>query len=172
MSDNKLSLRSTGIIVAAAAIFAFFMGLVVAGVLNLTPHASTQEKTTPLPLVTEEGTSPFVSVASSVMPAVVNISTSRIVKNQIGGMQFQGPFGDLFKQFMGPQESEQKVASLGSGVIFDERGYIITNNHIVEKAAKVTVTAGDQSYTAKVVGTDPRSDLALIKIEGKNLPSV
>jgi serine protease Do len=168
-NSNKLSLRSTGIIVAVAAIFAFFMGLVIAGALNLTTHASSQEKTPPIPLVTEEGTSPFVNVASAVMPAVVNISTSRVIKTQFPGMQLEGPFKDLFRDFMGPQGSEQKVKSLGSGVIFDERGYIITNNHVISGADDIVVTLPDKTeYKAKkvkVVGKDPATDIAVLKIE-------
>ncbi len=168
-NNNKLSLRSTGIIVAAAAIFAFFMGLVIAGALNLTQHASSQEKIAPIPLVTEEGTSPFVSVASAVMPSVVNVSTSRMVKTQVPSMQLEGPFRDFFKEFLGPQGSEQKVTSLGSGVIFDERGYIITNNHVISGATDIVVKLPDKTEyrnkKVKVVGKDPATDIAVLKIE-------
>ena len=117
----------------------------------------------------------FVKISEKVGPAVVKIVSQKVMKRnaqEMGGQDW--PFEDFWERFFGRQrdrEQEFRSEAQGSGFVISSDGYIITNNHIVEKAAKVTVTAGDQSYTAKVVGTDPRSDLALIKIEGKNLPS-
>ncbi|WP_457596323.1 DegQ family serine endoprotease [Hydrogenimonas sp.] len=106
---------------------------------------------------------------------VVNISASRKVKQNIPP-SFMDPF---FRQFfdmpygrMMPRERVQR--SLGSGVIVTEDGYIITNNHVVDGADEVKVTVpGDQKeYKAKIVGTDPKTDIAVIKIEGKKFPAI
>ena len=77
---------------------------------------------------------------------------------------------DIFRRFLpGPFPSEPQMRrSLGSGVIVDPKGYIITNNHVVEGATRIKVSvAGGEEYTAKVIGTDPVSDIAVIKISGK-----
>ena len=122
--------------------------------------------------------SPLVKQLS---PSVVNISTTSVSK---GGVQsFESPFGekgddpfdDFFKDFFGDNpQREFKRKGLGSGFIFSEDGYIITNNHVVEQATdiKVILQNGD-SYDAEIIGTDPKSDLALLKIESKSkLPAV
>ena len=107
-----------------------------------------------------------------VSPAVVNISTTQMVKlnrpkmrNPLGQ---QDPFDDFFNNFFGRMPREQKRKSLGSGFIVSPDGYILTNNHVVEKADEVTVTFLDkEEFKAKVVGTDPKIDIALIKIDAK-----
>ncbi len=107
-----------------------------------------------------------------VSPAVVNISTTQVVKltppktrNPFGP---QDPFDDFFNNFFGRMPREQKRKSLGSGFIVSPDGYILTNNHVVEKADEVTVTLLDkEEFKAKVVGTDPKIDIALIKIDAK-----
>ncbi len=88
----------------------------------------------------------------------------------------EGPFGDFFKQFpnMSPQVPEnRRVQGTGSGVIISADGYILTNNHVVDGAKEVTVTVGDkEEYEAKVVGRDPKTDLAILKIKPKeSLPA-
>jgi serine protease Do len=121
----------------------------------------------------------YSAVVKRVLPAVVNISSSRVVK-QTG---FDGPQGGLdpfFRQFFGddfaqrfnvPQERTEHA--LGSGVIVSPEGYILTNNHVVEGTKEVTVTLHDRrDMKAKVVGTDPRTDIAVVKIEGSNYPSL
>ncbi|MBT0816061.1 DegQ family serine endoprotease [Campylobacter lari] len=114
--------------------------------------------------------------------SVVNISTSKTVQSNSFGIDdfFNDPY---FKQFFGfdfPQAPKSKknkkevVSSLGSGVIISSDGYIITNNHVIEGAEKITVNLPDSSteYKAKLIGADPKTDLAVIKIEAKNLPAV
>ncbi len=108
-----------------------------------------------------------------VSPAVVNISTTQVVKFDHPQMRNpfgqQDPFGDYFNKFFGRMPREQKRRSLGSGFIVSSDGYILTNNHVVEKADEVTVTLLDkEEFKAKVVGTDPKIDIALIKIDAKN----
>ncbi|OHB98366.1 MAG: serine protease [Planctomycetes bacterium RIFCSPLOWO2_12_38_17] len=90
--------------------------------------------------------------------------------------QFRDFFGnDFFDKFFRPRfpEGEYKIQGLGSGVIIDsEKGYIITNNHVVEDADELQITLGDRrEFDGKVMGTDPQTDIAIVKIEGKNLPT-
>lgn len=127
----------------------------------------------------------FIKIAKEADRGVVNIGTTTTIKqrrNPFGGQQ-GSPFGDLFgddmfKFFFGgpggpggqgnqvPREYKQQ--SLGSGFIIHESGLIVTNNHVVDKADEIKVTIGsDREYTAKVIGADPKTDVALIKIETK-----
>ena len=130
-------------------------------------------------VVAGEGSNGFPAVAKATMPAVVNISTSRVVKSQGGPASpfmddpmFKHFFGDQFnKQFQIPRE--RREASLGSGVIVSADGYIVTNAHVVEKADEIKVLLSDKrEFTGKVVGSDPKSDVAVIKINGKDLPTL
>jgi serine protease Do len=118
----------------------------------------------------------FSSVLEPLLPAVVNISTSKVVKNQRSENPFsQDPF---FRQFFGnpddqPQPREQREHSLGSGVIVNPDGYILTNNHVVDGASDVQVTLSDKrQLKAKIVGTDPRTDIAVLKIPTSGLSTV
>lgn len=119
----------------------------------------------------------FVSVAERVKQSVVNLSSETKVKvrrfDPFEGFPFHDPFfDDFFKDFFkGPREEEYTQQSLGSGVIVDERGYILTNYHMVKDTNKIKVTLLDgRKFEAKIVGTDPKTDLALIKIDAHNLP--
>jgi serine protease Do len=120
----------------------------------------------------------YSAVVKKVVPAVVNISSSRVVKNDARGMQglgmdpfFRQFFGDNFPGFNIPKEQREK--SLGSGVIVSPEGYILTNNHVVDHATDVTVTLHDKRvFKARVIGTDPRTDIAVLKIDGSNFPSL
>src|SRR6187402_549868 len=105
------------------------------------------------------------------MPAVVNIYTTKEMKIQ------KHPFMDdpVFRHFFGEQFDAQtkKSANLGSGVIVSEQGYILTNSHVVEAADEIEVALADTRRTrARVVGTDPETDLAVLKIELPTLPSI
>jgi serine protease Do len=121
----------------------------------------------------------FEEVSNRVEPAVVNINTEEVVTNRRQSTPNQDPedpMNDLFRRFFnGPsfQMPEQETRrSLGSGVIVDPKGYIITNNHVVEDATKIKVSlAGGEEYTAKLIGTDAISDIAVIKISrNKDFP--
>ncbi|MEA3435292.1 MAG: DegQ family serine endoprotease [Thermodesulfobacteriota bacterium] len=117
----------------------------------------------------------FTDLAQKAKPGVVNIRTVKIVKG--GGRVFRHffgkPFGDNdpFKDFFGPNmrqdpQREFKQRSLGSGFIIDRKGYIVTNNHVVENADHIKVKlANEKEFDAKIVGRDPKTDLALIKID-------
>lgn len=120
----------------------------------------------------------FVKVAEEVKPAVVNLSIEKKIKARsfFPGFRdgfrdpfFDGFFDNFFKDF---REREYTQQSLGSGVIVDSRGYILTNNHVVKEANEITVTLLDgRKFKGKVVGADPKTDLALIKVDAKdNLP--
>lgn len=107
--------------------------------------------------------SPVIAVAKAVSPAVVRIVVHKTVQTSVNPF-FNDPF---FKQFfgMGPQQKEQ-VESLGSGIIFDSKGYVLTNYHVVGTAKEAEVTLLDgKKYKGKVLGGDPTNDLAVIKIE-------
>lgn len=108
--------------------------------------------------------------------SVVNIAVKKTLKNnETLNQMFDNPF---FKEFFGKNfkipQSKREASSLGSGVIISSNGYIITNNHVVEGADKITVTLLDnkQEFSAKVIGLDPDSDLAVIKIDAKNLHQI
>jgi len=122
-------------------------------------------------VVSSSGQPDFVQAAAAVTPAVVYIRTTYGSQAQNDQQsQLQQMFGDMFGQRMRPQGPQ--MAS-GSGVIISPDGYIVTNNHVVDKAEKIEVVTNDhRNFKAKVIGTDPNTDLALIKIEGNNLPIV
>jgi Do/DeqQ family serine protease len=112
----------------------------------------------------------FTEAAAAVTPAVVYIRTTYQSQKGDQQNQLQQMFGDMFGQRMAPQGPQ--MAS-GSGVIISPDGFIVTNNHVVDKAEKIEVVTNDhRDFKAKVIGTDPNTDLALIKIEGTNLPIV
>jgi len=128
----------------------------------------------------------YSTVVKRVVPAVVSISTSKVVKQQTGfesdGSQGAMPQGmePFFRQFFGddsgshfraPRERAEKA--LGSGVIVSPEGYILTNNHVVDGATSVVVTLHDKrEFKAHVIGTDARTDIAVIKIDGSDFPAL
>jgi serine protease Do len=113
----------------------------------------------------------FEEVSSRIELSVVNINTEEMVTNQRQGMQMpdpSDPMYDFFRRFYSGAPEQEMRQSLGSGVIVDPKGYIITNNHVVEGATKIKVSLpGGEEYTAKVIGSDVISDIAVIKISGK-----
>ncbi len=118
----------------------------------------------------------FVEVARKVTPSIVMITNEAKIQDQFGDENSRNMFGDdFFGQFfnMPPRQREQVRKSIGSGVILSADGYIITNNHVVDNSTKLQVTLPDgKKATAKVIGNDPKTDLALIKVEEKNLQPV
>ena len=112
--------------------------------------------------------SSFADLAEKLMPSVVNISTTTMVKTQTNPFPFQfppgSPFEDMFKEFGAPQE--RKSAALGSGFIIDEKGIVITNNHVIQDAEDIIVRVnGDKEFKAQVIGADPLSDIAVLKLD-------
>ncbi len=119
---------------------------------------------------------PAVLAVAKVLPAVVNINTERIVRRQV-----RDPFDDFAAQFFGnyrqrPREIRQTLQSLGSGFLVDPAGYIVTNEHVVERAADLkieVITSDNKSYKARYITGDAKKDLAFIKIDSeKPLPFV
>ncbi|TMP92238.1 MAG: hypothetical protein E6L08_08700, partial [Verrucomicrobia bacterium] len=116
------------------------------------------------------GSASCFAQADKVLPAVVNINTERVVRRTV-----RDPFEDFYAQFFGynrvqPRQIRQTLQSLGSGFIIDPAGYIVTNKHVVERAAdlKIHVTTNDgKTYNAHYIAGDDKTDLAFIKIDAQ-----
>ncbi len=128
------------------------------------------------PTAIDPASEPAVLAVAKVLPAVVNINTERVVRRQV-----RDPFDDFAAQFFGvyrnrPREIRQTQQSLGSGFIVDPSGYIVTNEHVVERAADLrieVITNDNKSFKGRYITGDPKKDLALIKIDSdKPLPFV
>src|SRR6266852_2383720 len=171
---------------------AAWMGVVAAtivGLVALAPHLG--HTTTSAPLWSDRpapaaaaATVPqpnWVALTRALKPAVVNISTRRVEER----VQFQNPFGNqspfgdneqlqqFFKRFGEQSPPRRTVRSMGSGFIINPAGYIVTNNHVVEGATDIRVKIDDgRELAAKVVGRDPKTDLALLKVEATGLPVI
>jgi serine protease Do len=166
---------STAVLLAVVAILIGALAMNLAGTHRVpvfidTAHAATTE---PGPLTS------FAPIVKRAMPAVVNISSSKVVKSQAegpGGGLFDDP---LFRQFFGgrtpnmQRPRSERATSLGSGVVVSPDGYIITNNHVVDGATDVKVSFfNKEEYPAKVVGNDKYTDVAILKIDKKGLSTL
>jgi len=114
--------------------------------------------------------SSFADLAEKLMPSVVNISTKQTVVTNTNPFPFQfppgSPFEDMFKEFGTPQERQS--TALGSGFIIDAKGIVVTNNHVIQDAEDIIVRVnGDKEFTAKVIGADPLSDIAVLQLDTK-----
>lgn len=165
------------IYVATLVLVGIIIGLGISSNLNLLPKAYTQETSISKEAIDilSKTNEAMAEVAAAVKPAVVNISSTKTIRTP--GFQspfFEDPFfrrffGDQFGQFQRPRE--QKQSSLGSGVIVDKDGYILTNNHVVKDADEIMVKLSDKrEFKGKIVGTDPKTDIAVIKIDSNHLP--
>jgi serine protease Do len=173
----------------SALILGLLVGIIVTARFNLLPVINADSKTDmskkqdilsdkPESFYADSLEGSFIKVADEVGPAVVSISTERVTKfkNRV----YESPFGRddffdrFFQDFFGEiPEREFTQRGLGSGAIIDESGYILTNEHVIRGADKITVTLTDgREFDGKIRGKDERSDLAIIKIEADNLPSV
>jgi serine protease Do len=121
--------------------------------------------------------SSFADIIEKASPSVVNIQSTRVIKTS--EQEGQNPFSadPFFRQFFGGNGNgrprPQRQSGLGSGVIINPAGYILTNNHVVEKATTVKVTLLDKrEFTAKVIGADPQTDVAIVKIDAGDMPAL
>jgi serine protease Do len=157
------------------------LGVFITASTNLAPTSVAQEGATSVSsrssvATLAVGSSPFAAVAEEVLPAVVSVDTKRTVRRSTD------PFGDMFREFFGDPRRRQneeenyreyEVPGSGSGFIFDSAGYVMTNNHVVRGADEIEVTLSDgREFEATIVGQDPNTDIAVIKIEGDDLPSL
>ncbi len=126
----------------------------------------------PLSVSAKQAPDSFSNLAEKLSPSVVNISTTTIIKDRkynTPSFPPGSPFEEFFKQFQDPNQGKRSAQSLGSGFIIDSKGFIITNNHVIDNAEKIMVILhDDSSFEATVVGKDPKTDVALLKIEPKN----
>ncbi len=175
------------------AISSFALGLLLAGYLflylpekNAAPADVFASGTAPAPSANlfassaapEKVTLDFVTIAEKIGPAVVRIEAERKEPSRASGFGEESPFGDdFFNRFFGQPRQNQPESNTvqvgGTGFFITADGYILTNNHMVEKdkTTSVTVTVlGGKEYDAKIVGTDPGTDLALLKIQAKDMP--
>lgn len=140
------------------------------GLMNLSSEADRTSMTSPAAVAPQNS---YADIVSRVSPAVVTIRSTERTR---AARQF--PFTDdpTFREFFGdrlPQQPQRRVQGVGSGVIINSQGYILTNHHVVDGALEIKVELTDnRTYTAKLVGSDPPSDLAVLKIEAGSLPSV
>ncbi len=163
--------------IAAVAVSFFLMGLIAASDFKWTGTAiATETQTAIAPTTVPEAAArptSFAELAKQLSPTVVNIKVTkaRPVSNELRGPRGNHPFGEFFERFFKelPQHAPRfRQQGSGSGVIISPDGYIVTNDHVVSGADTVSVTLADQrEYEAKVVGRDPKTDLAVLKIESK-----
>jgi len=170
---NMFRLRLVG-----AVLIAFFSGLVFASAFDMTRSTFAQSSSAVAPKPTAQEVKPladasnaFVSISEHVTPAVVSIQIERAAR-RVDPRQRRVPPGmeDFFRQF---EERNQPQESSGSGFIVSKDGFILTNNHVVQDADRVNVTLTDRRvFKARVVGRDPTTDVAVIKIDATDLPVV
>ncbi|MDH4219646.1 MAG: DegQ family serine endoprotease [Candidatus Aminicenantes bacterium] len=165
----------------------FIASILLAAPLGLSPRTTSQEQTVATEVLTDNPqvhdllsqiSKAFEESAANVSSSVVSIFAEQTVQTQspfgLPDDAFKDFFGeDFFKRFFGtptPREEKRTVRSLGSGVIVTKNGYILTNNHVVANAEKLSVVVGDnKTYEAKVIGTDPPTDVAVIKVDANDL---
>jgi len=157
---TKTFLAFTALIAGAAGLS---IGLIAADKKTVHPKAELKVDSTPVAAVKSNVVTSYADVLDPVRPAVVSVYSSKLVRQRIP---------EVWRQ-MGLQGREQLQRGMGSGVIVSADGYILTNNHVVEEADEVKVMLNDdREFTAKIIGTDPKTDVAVIKIEGEKLPAV
>lgn len=186
---RQLVRQTIGSAISVVALSAVLIG---AGQSISSSHASGQGVSTPTPVALTMSTAPangFTEVAKAVTPAVVNITTvsmeklsdSRGIPDELRERMeefFGGPGGPSGPRgFRGPNgpggPPKHRGVAQGSGVIVSPDGYILTNNHVIDGARTVTITLPDKrEFTGKIVGADPKTDLAVVKVDGQNLPSI
>ncbi len=153
------------LVIAALVVFVPRFGITRAG---SAPLWSEESSTRPAALPA----SPWVPLARTLKPAVVNVSARRVREGTPAPFSGQGPLDEFFKPFF-RGTPRRSVRSLGSGFVINADGHILTNNHVVDDATEIMVKLGDgRELPAKVVGRDPKTDIALLKVEATRLPVI
>src|SRR4051812_28745307 len=175
----QMATRTSRAAIGAAVVTAFICGLLFASGFDLTRFGFAQDgkgakvASSQVQSLAETG-SAFEAIADHVTPSVVSIQTQRVRTARPRTRTPQGGGGgieDFFRNFEQQQQQPQVQDASGTGFIVSKDGYILTNNHVVADADKVTVTLLDKrTFTAKVIGRDPTTDVAVIKVDGNNLP--
>ncbi len=178
-----MSIKRTSILIVST--LAFAGGVLFASSMDWTDRIFAQggaaSTTAPRPRSDEvrtiaEASNAFVSISEYITPAVVSIQAERVARRGAAPRRGQVPpgFEEFFKQFEGqPQQPAPSQQSSGSGFIVSRDGYILTNNHVVEGADKVRVAMQDRRvFDARIIGRDPTTDVAVLKIEGRNFTAV
>jgi serine protease Do len=161
----------------AAVVTAFVCGLLFASGFDLTRFGFAQDggknakvASSQVQSLAETG-SAFEAIADHVTPSVVSIQTTRITNARQRGGSGRPDIEEFFRNFQPPSQQREPQEASGTGFIVSKDGYILTNNHVVADADKVNVTLLDKrTFDAKVIGRDPTTDVAVIKIDGENLP--
>ncbi|HZS12235.1 MAG TPA: trypsin-like peptidase domain-containing protein, partial [Nitrospirales bacterium] len=187
--DPRQSTFGGKLIAAVAGLLMLGAGMVVGGQLQTSAPVMAAAPSTPQ--MHEAAAPGFADVAKAVRPAVVNITPAKVAVRDQGDRE-RGPHRrdrsfDPFEEFFNmprhgrpdremprmPDMDPMPHGGMGSGVLISPEGHIVTNHHVVEGVKEVLVTLPDKrEFTGKVIGTDPKTDLALVKIEGRDLPSV
>jgi len=183
MKKEAMQTRTKVLSLTALVLAAVVFGMILAGSLDFTRAASADSSSTaaapaaPAARLAPAGLPSFADIADRVMPAVVSIRSTDIIrpdKRRSGMERFFGegtPFHPFFgpdrRQGSGDEDEEEQQQSGGTGFLIEANGFVLTNNHVIDGADKVEVTVGETDvYTAKIVGRDPATDLALLKIDG------
>jgi serine protease Do len=180
LKNNK-----TTLIIAFSIFIGILVGLVIASNFSWTHNGLAEEELNTVKTSLEsskpaiksdfEGTSrAFVEIVKRVNPTVVSITSEKVVKvrNPLADFFNDDDFFRRFFRIPGDGEREFRQQGLGSGVIVDPSGYILTNYHVVKDADEINAVIDKKEYDAKIIGTDPATDIAVIKIDKKNLPAV
>jgi len=174
--EHKISLRTVGILLGISTVVAFLFGIIISiGLPHLANQGTAQvSELKPIPFVDEEGESPFTKVATVVSPAVVNISAEKKTSSNYPYFEwkFEGPFDEFFRDFFKNfPKYEGKSRTLGSGFIISEDGYVVTNYHVIKGGTEIVIKLVNKKEfkgkEVKIIGSDPRTDLALLKIDSK-----
>lgn len=177
MNRNKIILTGFFVLVMISAVFAYRLFSTDKAGKDLyfnvnggerTHVVTTQERQAVNDQITSSRNNLITETVKAVSPAVVGINVTEVV-------QYQDPWASdpFFRQFFGDRSYNQEVKSLGSGTIISPDGYILTNDHVAGNGVKITVTmTNGKQLTARKIGTDPASDVCLLKIDGNNLPYI